>query len=376
MADLHFLHPQWLWLLLLVPVLWLLVLRHRRHLRGWDSVVDAELAPFVLTGQNRQRNALSLFIFSLLAALAILAAAGPAWEQREVPVFRDQQPLVVALDLSASMYAQDASPSRLEQARFKLIDLLHARKDGQTGLVVFAGDAFVVSPLTDDTRTIEAQMKSLTPSIMPVQGSQVDLAIQKSVELLQQAGSATGGILLMTDGTTDTALAEQAARDALSKGYKVSVLAFGTEQGAPIPLNNGGFLQDASGNTVMPRLEVAALRSLAREGGGLFAQAGLDDSDINHLSSQWASSSSAADLLSGGDRQVDAWVNEGVWLVVLMLPLVVLLFRRGWLLGLALLVVLPQSDPLQAGWQDVWQTPDQQAQAALQAGQAKGQPAV
>lgn len=373
MADFHFLYPSTFWLLILLPLLWFWILRRRKQQSGWQDLVDPALAPFVLTGRERRQSLFALIVFSLLVLLSILAAAGPAWEKKEVPVFRQQQALVIALDLSASMYAQDLSPNRLEQARFKVMDILQARKGEQVGLVVFAGDAFPVSPLTDDIKTIEAQMKNLSPEIMPVQGGFLSLAIERSMELLQQAGAKSGNILLITDGMTDGAQALSAARAALAKGVSISVLGIGSVSGAPIPLADGGFLQDARGKTVVPKLDVTSLKALTQAGNGVYVTAGIGDADVNRLAAAWETKAGEQNLISGGQRQVDTWVNAGVWLVLAILPLAALLFRRGWLLSLSLAVLfLPQAQPVQASvWTDLWATPDQQAQVALQAGQAK-----
>lgn len=373
MADFHFLYPHAFWLLLLLPPLWWWILRRRQQQGVWQDLVDPALAPFVLTGRERQQSLFSLMVFSLIALLIILAIAGPAWEKKEVPVFRQQQALVIALDLSASMYAQDLSPNRLEQARFKVMDILQARKGEQTGLVVFAGDAFPVSPLTNDTKTIEAQMKNLTPDIMPVQGGALGLAIERSRELLQQAGAKSGNILLITDGMTDTEQALAAAKAAVASYIGVSVMGIGTVNGSPIPLAEGGFLQNAQGKTVLPKLDAANLQVLAQAGNGMYVTAGIGDADVNRLVSAWETKAGEQNLISGGQRQVDTWVNAGVWLVLAVLPLAALLFRRGWLLSLAWVVIcLPAAQPVQAAvWADLWATPDQQAQAALQAGQTK-----
>lgn len=373
MADFHFLYPHAFWFLLLLPPLWFWILRRRKQQSGWHELVDPALAPFVLTGRERRQSLVPLMVFSLITLLSILALAGPAWKKKEVPVFRQQQALVIALDLSASMYAQDLSPNRLEQARFKVMDILQKRKGEQTALVVFAGDAFPVSPLTDDIKTIEAQMKNLTPDIMPVQGGALGLAIERSLELLQQAGAKTGNILLITDGMTDDAQALKAARTAVTKAVNISVLGIGTVVGAPIPLANGGFLQDSQGKTVMPKLDAASLKALAQAGNGVYVTAGIGDADVNSLANAWESKVGEQNLISGGQRQVDTWVNAGVWLVLGIVPLVALLFRRGWLLSLSLVFLcLPQAQSVQASvWNDLWATPDQQAQAALQAGHTK-----
>ena len=338
-----------------------------------DDLVDPELAPFVLTGRTRKRRFPAFLLVSLLTLLTVLAMAGPAWEKRETPTFRLQQSVVVGLDLSASMLAQDVAPNRMDQARFKLLDLLKLRRDGQTGLVVFAGDAFVVSPLTDDTRTIAAQAQNLGPDIMPVQGSRADLAIGKAVELLQQARSPQGGILLVTDGASDVGRARLAAADALKAGYTVSVLALGTDRGAPVPLANGSFLTDAGGRTVMPGLDEAALRTVASDGGGLYRKAQIGDADVQQLEAFWTSDMEGTELVSGQERQFDQWFNEGVWLVLVLVPFMALMFRRGWLAGVLCALVLQPLQPVQAAvWENLWQTPDQQGIAAFEAGDAAG----
>ncbi len=375
LSDFHFMHPGWLWLLLMVPLLWLWAVLRREREGTWSELVDEELAPFVLTGRSRKQRYRAVTMMSLLITIATLAMAGPSWEKREIPAFRTQQSLVVGLDLSASMYVRDAVPNRLDAARFKLLDLLRLRKEGQTSLVVFAGDAFVVSPLTDDTSTIEAQVKNLSPEVMPVQGSHIDLAILRAIDVLEQTTPGEGSILLITDGTNDVRLAREAAQQAVSKGYTVSIMAIGTEEGAPLPLTDGSFMTDSTGIPIMPRLDKAALQAIVKAGAGVFTLASVNDRDINKLLKHWSVSVGVEKQMDEQERQLDVWFNQGIWLVLLLLPLAMLLFRRGWLtvwLGagiMPLLLLNPQS--VQASvWNDLWLTPDQQGQRALQQGDA------
>jgi Ca-activated chloride channel family protein len=123
----------------------------------------------------------------------------------------------------------------------------------------------------------------------------------------------------------------------------------------------------------VPKLDAASLKSVAQAGNGVYVTAGIGDADVNRLADAWTTKAGEQNLVSGGERQVDTWVNMGVWLVLAILPLAALLFRRGWLLSLSLAVLfLPQTQPVQASvWNDLWATPDQQAQRALQAGQSK-----
>ncbi|WP_228287918.1 VWA domain-containing protein [Thiothrix subterranea] len=367
--NLHFLHPEWLWLLLVLPLVLGIKWFQARQQGGWERIVDKQLMPFVLSGTAGNWGWLPLAWLSLALLVAIVAMAGPAWEKREVPVFRDQQALVVAMDFSVSMYADDEKPNRITLARFKLLDILNARQDAQNGLVVFAGDAFVVTPLTDDVATIQEQVKNLAPDIMPAPGSLLTPAIERSIELLQQAGMKTGSILLMTDGVADTESAVAAADKAWGMGYNVSVLSLGSADGAAIPRPRGGFLLDSAGKTVIATVNLDDLARIAKAGGGIFMQAALGDADVNALSQQWQSLSQQQLSKSQG-RQTDAWVNEGYWLVLLLLPLAALTFRRGWLGAVLVCILLPQPQTATAfSWDDLWLTPDQQAQEALDSGQ-------
>lgn len=369
MNTLHFMHPEWLWLLLAIPLLWGIHLLRNQQQGEWERLIDKHLMPFVLSGKAGRLGLMPLLILSVALLLAVVAMAGPAWDKREVPVFRNQQALVVAMDFSASMYAEDEKPNRLTLARFKLLDILKARADGQTGLVVFAGDAFVVSPLTDDRETIQEQVKNLSPEIMPAPGSLLTPAIQRSVDLLKQAGVTQGHILLITDGASDPDTARETAENARKQGYKVSVLAVGSEAGAPIPRVRGGFLIDNDGKTVVASTNLAELTTIAEAGEGLFVKATMGDADLASLGEQWKASVDGK-LTANDGRQVDIWINQGYWLVLLLLPLAALAFRRGWLGAALVCLLLPQPQQAQAfGWNDLWQTPDQQGQQAMDDGQ-------
>jgi Ca-activated chloride channel family protein len=283
-------------------------------------------------------------------------------------VFRSQEARVIVLDLSRSMLAADLPPSRLAQARYKVADILDRSPDGQTGLVVFAGDAFAVSPLSNDTDTIRSLLAPLEPQLMPVQGSRVDLGLAQARDLLTQAGQVQGDILLLTDGYTGKE-ALQAARELHAAGYRLSVLGVGTAAGAPLADGQGGYLRDAQGNIVMPQLDVAALRKLAAAGGGRYAGISSTDADIRYL---LAGASGALGTRSEStDLTTEAWQSRGPWLVLLLLPLAALVFRRGWLLVLLLQVGMGLGVPrpaLALDWSDLWLRPDQQAARSLQDG--------
>lgn len=363
-AEFHFLRPEWLLALPLVVFLTIGLARRRLAPGSWQRVIDPALAPYVLSRSPNRHGSYRWWLMLLAAVLAVTALAGPAWQRVDQPVFRSEQALVVALDLSRSMDAQDLTPSRLIRARLKILDILERRVSGQTALVVYSANAFTVTPLTTDADTVASLVNSLSTDIMPSRGSYPLAAIDKSRQLLEQAGVRDGEVLLVADGGSSPA-AEQAARELNEAGYRLSVLAVGTPDGAPIPRPGGGFVTDNRGQMAVPRLETDGLRRIALAGGGRFSVMTADDSDISRLLSEDIGASSASD----DEHATDQWREEGPWLLLLLVPLAALAFRRGWLLCVLFVVTLPMPEPAQAfGWSDLWSTPDQQARELLEEG--------
>ncbi|MGI9294937.1 MAG: vWA domain-containing protein, partial [Pseudomonadales bacterium] len=364
-ADFHFLRPEWLLAVPIVVAIALVFARRRFGPGQWESVVDANLAPFVLSVSQSRQSDYRWLLLAVAGVIAATALAGPAWQRIEQPVYRSEQALVVAIDLSRSMDAQDIAPSRLLRARLKVLELLELRASGQTALVVYSANAFTVTPLTSDTDTVAALVNSLGTDIMPSRGSYPVAAIGKGRQLLEQAAVSLGEVLLISDGGSSPA-AERAARDLYSAGFTLSVLGVGTLQGAPIPRATGGFVTDQSGNIAVPKLEESSLRALAIAGGGRYATLTSDKSDLEYLLAGEAGVRSRSD----NSQATDQWREEGPWLLVLLLPLASLAFRRGWVL-LAAFAILPLSKPVQASlWEDLWLNKNQQANRKLEQGEA------
>ena len=363
MAEFHFLRPGWL--LAFIPLALLLRWLARRARAGgaWEGVCDSALLPHILAAGRGRAGHMPLFLLGLGAALGIIALAGPAWERLPRPVFERQAALVIALDLSYSMYAQDIQPSRLERARFKIADLLALRREGQTALLVYAGGPFTVAPLTSDSNTIKAQLAALSPEIMPAPGSEAGPAIDAAMALMAQGGHGAGHILLVTDGVSPAA--EGRFKAAGARGYPVSILALGTEAGAPINMADGRLLEDRAGRIVIPRLNPRELRRLVRLGGGRYEAGRIMDDDIQRLNAFFNSGSGRASADGANDQWADQWHEAGAGLVLLILPLAALAFRRGYI-GLLAGFMLLRPDPAPAlDWRDLWLNKDQQAMRAL-----------
>ncbi len=367
LENLHLLNPAWLWALVPLALLLLILNRGSSGIGDWSRVVDPHLLPHVLAGGNGTRRRGPLLLLGLGWFLAVIALANPVFEKQPQPLFRTLAARVIVLDLSRSMQTPDLKPSRMIRARFEVADILSRSQEGETGLVVFAGDAFVVSPLTDDTATIQALLGTLKPDLMPVQGSRADLGLSRAGELLRQAGRQAGEILLIADAVDRRALA--AAERLYQQGFRVSAMAVGTEEGAPLPDGRGGFVRDRNGQIVNPRLQPELFKEVARAGGGRFTPLLASDADLDRL---------LQDAIAPRGREseaveldTDLWKENGPWLALLLLPLGVLAFRRGWLLGLVIVMAgnLYTPDPALAfDWQDLWQRRDQQAAEALRRG--------
>ena len=366
LQQFHFLRPYCLLALLPLAVLLWWMVKQRLGSRSWEGVCDKALLPHVLIGGSSRNQTIAVVLIGACAFIAIIALAGPVWEKLPQPVFSHRGGLVIALDLSRSMDADDITPSRLARARYKIEDILRQRKEGQSALLVYAGDAFTVSPLTDDTTTIISQLKALSTDIMPVMGNRSDLALLGAMNLLKQAGVLRGDILLLTD-EVNYEQSRAAAEQVTGAGYRISIIGVGTERGVPVPMADGSFLKDANGQIVIPGIDEQAMRELAQLGAGRYRQISVGDDDVNEVS-EWLSAQIGEDMLSNTELQTDAWLERGPWLLLLLLPFALMVFRRGYLVVL-LIFLLPLPEPAAAfDWQDLWRRPDQQARQALEQG--------
>ncbi|MEJ2449543.1 MAG: VWA domain-containing protein [Gammaproteobacteria bacterium] len=366
----HFLRPWWL--LLLIPLAWVLwrYWRLRRQSGSWQAVCDPHLLTHLLMDGQSPASRTPILLLGIAGLLAILALAGPTWSKLPQPVYRNTAATVVLFNLSESMNAPDVTPTRLERAKLKLLDFLRRQREGQTALIAYAGEAYVVSPLTDDAATIESLVNALAPNIMPVGGTNLAQALNKAEALLEQDGVYKGGrILLITDSSGGARALKQVAA-MQRKGRVLSVLAVGTRQGAPIKAPGGGFVQASDGSILIPRLNLNALHKLAAAGHGHLVGLTTTDADLNAL---WPSAQASRINSRQPDHNhaADSWREQGPWLLLLVLPLVALSWRQGWLALLVVTVMLQPHPAQAASWRNLWSRPDQQAYHALQQGNAK-----
>lgn len=333
LQDFHFLRPAWLAALLPLCLLVWWLARRRGRVGHWAQLIDPELLPALqLEGTTGTARAVSPWIWlALVWLLATLALAGPAWQRDATQAFRAPAAWVLVLDLSPSMAVADLSPNRVTRARYALDDLLGAARDARVGLVVFSGEPFTVTPLTEDVNTVRAVLAPLAPDIMPAPGDQLAPALARAGELLQQAGSRNARVIVITDGFADPAAAFAAAGTLRSAGVSLSVVGIGTEGGAPQPQAGGGFAKDASGQTRLARLDSEPLRHLASAGNGRHVDLSELPSLIDQLQAREERASTDGGAEAAAEVELARWRDAGVWLLPVLLMLAALLSRRGWL---------------------------------------------
>jgi Ca-activated chloride channel family protein len=361
--GLVFIRPWWL--IGVVPVIAMAVVWARRRIAAshWETSIDPALLRVLLEPGSTGGFKKMVWVVASALALATIGLAGPAWQKLPQPVEEKRDALVIVLDLSLSMFAQDVRPSRLVRARQKITDVLRMRTEGYTGLVAYAGDAHAVAPLTDDVRTIENLLASLSPEMMPVLGSNLKSALEVTGELLENARVPQGRILLVTDGID----APSDARTLCRRSFPLSILGVGTERGGTIPLDfvnqPGQVLRTDAGDPITARLDTRRLAEVADNCHGEFRVLGLDDSDITALLGTTLPGDEETEEV---ERDFDAWADMGYLAGLVVLPLLLLGFRRGIFAAVALCLF---PFPAEASfWDDLWQRPDQQAHQALTEG--------
>ncbi len=336
LANFHFLRPEWFLLLPVVLLVWFFGIHRISHTLWADHLPQAALKALRVNHDSR-RSQLRWWLL-LIWLLLIVGAAGPSWIKETIPSLSNENATVLVLDLSPSMLSEDIKPNRITIARFELLDLLDTVKDGQVGLIVYAGTAHTVSPLTDDPRTIAALVPALSPEYMPEAGSNLEDAIQQAEKLFDDAGFPAGQIILITDGVSDAAANTVAQR--LTSSRSLSILGIGANDQAPIPTKNGGFLRDQRGNIITTSLDTQSLQAFSSKTRGNFVVQRPDNVDSQRILR-------LTNLNQGrkNDKQnsveYDAWQDMAYLLVLLSLPLMLLLFRKGIIYGILFFTIIP-----------------------------------
>ena len=360
-----FLYPA---VLLLLPLAWglaWLVARRLRARSAWARACDAPLFAYLATGAGSAGGHRRTFwLLAAVLTLGVVGAAGPSWRLQSHPLLTSFAARVLVLDLSQSMRVEDVKPNRHAQTIEAARAVVGAEFDGETGLVAFAGAAFVVSPLTSDARTLDAFLEALSPATMPLDGSRADLGIEAAADLLDASVAGRGQILLLSDGVDEAELAVRAALAASERGHRVSVLAIGTAEGGPLRDRAGGLVRDAQGGYRLSRTDFASLERIAQIGNGAY-QALTAGADVFGRAVSAFDHDELVELVDDPAADWRPRANDGVMLVWLALPLALLLFRRNLLWVLLLAVVAPYDRAaLASDGAGIWRHAEELAHAA------------
>ena len=270
-----------------------------------------------------------MWMLAFVWIISVIALAGPTWERLPQPVYQLKMGHVIVIDMSLSMRATDMTPDRLTRAKYKAIDLVNAIGEGEMGLVAYAGDAFVISPLTEDAGNITTLIPSLSPEIMPVPGSDPLLGIESASELLTNAGYNSGMIYWITDGI-ELEQQQELQEYVASIPFTVNALTVGTSEGAPIRQQSGELLKDFTGSIVIPKLNEGAVKGVVKTSGGRFESFTSNDADIDALASvSLLDKSDSEENEEESNLQGDQWKEVGPYLLLILLPFAAFAFKRG-----------------------------------------------
>jgi len=391
MTDFHFIRPWWLLAIIALVFALNLLKKYRLSQSGWQQLLPEHLANVLVDKQQNQKE-LSLIVPFIIGLLTIVAIAGPTWKKLPQPVYQTARGSVLIMDMSYSMYATDISPNRLTRSRYKAIDLLERLIEGETGLIAYAGDAFTISPLTDDINNIKLLLPSLSPELMPELGSNPIAALTLAHDMLMNAGHSKGDIYWFTDGIDNYDI-QDITDWSRSNNHRLNILGIGTKAGAPIKLNNGELMKDSAGSIIVPKLSISALKGSAKRGRGNYATLANNNDDIEQLLRQPFDIEEQEQKKSSNTG--DQWQEVGPYLLLLVLPLLLPYFRRGRLLAILPIFLLitpvdksyaqstalpttmpatksvspvvsddqiPSEELTTSFWNDLWETKDQQGQ--------------
>ncbi|MCQ2966711.1 MAG: VWA domain-containing protein [Alphaproteobacteria bacterium] len=327
----HFIRPWWALAFIVLVFVFFILKKIRNEKTGWEKICDPDLLEAILIKFPTKKK--SIFFPIVLCSLVILSLMGPAFQKLPQPIYHKGQDVLFALDVSLASSLTDITPSRLTKSLFKLHDLSEKLTGVQMGLVLYADTAFTAIPLTPDKSLLQTLLPTVQSGIMGEGVASISTAINQSVELLTQAQSSGGNILIFASSNDESAI--ETAKKAFEKGFKVSVVAVGTKENTPLLKKNGKFLTK-NGKTVLSALDEKNLMEIATVGGGIFVSITEDETDLNKISAYIVNEKINSHELADNDLKADIWQDLGVYIILILLPFIALFFRKGILFSLIL----------------------------------------
>ena len=283
----RFANIEYLYALGFIPLFWLVyVLLRAWRRRAIRRLGDPLLVEQLMEGVSRSRPGIKLFFFTLAWLFLVLGLARPQLGARLETVKKKGVEVIVALDVSNSMLAEDIQPSRLERAKRAISKMVDRMENDRVGLIVFAGDAYVQIPVTSDYQAVKMFLPTIGPSTVPKQGTAIASAIDLAARSFSPGEGRSKALIIITDGENHEADPVAAAKKAHEEGITIHTIGIGKPSGAPIPLTVNGqrtFLRDRNGHTVITRLDEPLLQKIAMAGGGIYVRASNASMGLNKI---------------------------------------------------------------------------------------------
>jgi Ca-activated chloride channel homolog len=294
MEMFRFAHPEYFWALILIPGLTaLFILARIQRNKALKKFGEPEILKYLMPFVSGSRPVIKFIILMLALAMFITGVARPQFGSKLKKVKRQGVEIVIALDVSNSMMAEDIKPDRLERAKRAIDRLISKLKEDKIGLIVFAGDAYTQLPITSDYNSAQLFLSAVSPDMVPKQGTAIGAAINMASRSFTPNPSSSKAIIVITDGENHEDDAISAAEEAHKNGIVVHTIGMGLPQGSPIPVEAGGqgeYRRDRDGKVVITRLDEVTLQKISAAGGGIYlrantAQVGLDElfDEINKM---------------------------------------------------------------------------------------------
>lgn len=379
-ATLHFLRP--LWLIGFIPAFWLIwkLWQMTGQKGAWNNIIAPQFRS-VLLGKKSDESFFpwATLGLAILWTIIIIALSGPTWQKVELPAEKNRQGSVILLDLSLSMLSDDLKPNRLSRVRYKILDLLKAHPEINMGMVAYAGTAHTIAPISEDNQTLLSLTPTLTPLIMPRFGADALAGFKKANALIQGAKVQKGHIIWITDDIEKSEI-QPIAEFVKQHHLSLSILVVGTADGGPIKVPDYGLVKEEDGRIVMAKVPFKDFYSLSQRTQANISTLTMQQTDMaDLLPNVLMQTVHSKEKDATPEKTLTSWLDSGVYLLFVILPLAALAFRRGWAfswIGISLATLLlpalmlnpsssfakevkPESDS-RATFSDVFKSPDQQ----------------
>ena len=295
----------------LIPVAGIMVYGILKRKKILLEFARLSMLPAIAPGFDLKRQWGKTTLIMMAFGFFVVALAGPQLGYRWEKTTQKGVDIMIALDCSKSMLAEDIQPNRLERAKREIIDLLHMLKSDRAGLVAFSGKALLQCPLTLDHEAFNIFLKVLNPEFLPVGGTDLDAAIQTCYSGFEKASDTQKAIIVITDGESTTGTAVETAKEMAKQGIKIFCIGVGGREGAPIPDVQGGFKKDASGNIVLSKVDEKGLQELAAVTGGAYVRSVAGDMDLDLIYTDKILGTMERKTLTSGKKKV--WENRYQW---------------------------------------------------------------